>query len=81
MSEPTIIKMIECGESYVICSKGKTNKGNVAWTIRLYPDEDTNIGRLLRVVNVWLHGQGAVASVTKTIMSNPTLTAWEWGKY
>ena len=75
------INMLECGESYVICHLGETEKGNVEWTIHLHPDEDTNIGRLLRVVNVWLHEQGAVASVTKTIMSNPTLTAWEWGKY
>jgi len=81
MSEATIIKMIECGESYVICSKGETEKGNIKWTIRLYPDEDTHIGRLLKVVNLWLHEQGAVASVTNTMFTNPTLTAWEWGKY
>lgn len=77
----TKIKMIECGESYVICNKGVTTKGNVEWTIRLHPDENTSIGRLLRVVNVWLHEQGAIASVTKTMLTNPTLTAWEWGKY
>jgi hypothetical protein len=75
------INMLECGESYVICHLSETETGNVRWTIHLHPDKNTNIGRLLKVVNIWLHEQGAVASVTKTMMTNPTLTAWQWGKY
>jgi hypothetical protein len=79
--EPIRIDMTECGDSYILCTKERTEKGNVKWIIRLRPDENTKIGRLLKVVNLWLDEQGAVASVTHNIFTDPTLTAWEWGKY